>query len=267
MLTAFNAAHGLARFPIDVTQVAKEYSRNVFPEEPITTVEGQNFSNDFEGALVRNPISTNEWGIFYNSGLTSKGRINFTLAHELGHYLLHRQLLENEIFCAKSDMWAWNSEYGQMESQANEFASFLLMPLDDFRLQANSIKKPKVDDFAILAERYESSITATILKWLEITTKRAMLVVSKDGFIDWSWSSKPLLRSGVYFRAKQKTIELPAKSLAAQGQSIAAIEGDWLPAGIWADHEEVFETVLFSEFHNQAISLLVYPNIPPIFDQ
>ncbi|WP_417611269.1 ImmA/IrrE family metallo-endopeptidase [Parasphingorhabdus sp.] len=263
MLTAFNAAHGLDRFPINVGLVAQEYSKSVFPDEPITLVEGKNFTGSFEGALVRNPIKPKEWGIFYNSGLSSKGRINFTLAHELGHYLLHRALVINEISCSKTDMRAWDSEYGKMESEANEFASFLLMPLDDFRAQTKSWKVFRIRDFAALGTRYESSTTATILKWLEITTKRAMVVVSKDGFIDWSWSSKPLLKSGVYFRAKQETIPIPDKSLAAKGPSEISIDGEWLPEGVWADQEEVFETALFSDFHNQTISLLIYPNTPP----
>jgi hypothetical protein len=35
-------------------------------------------------------------------------------------------------------MLDWKSEHGQIEAQANTFASFLLMPLDDFREQIRS---------------------------------------------------------------------------------------------------------------------------------
>jgi Zn-dependent peptidase ImmA (M78 family) len=50
---------------------------------------------------------------------TSKGRINFTLGHELGHYLLHRHLSPEGFRCSSRDMLDWKSEHGQIEAQAN----------------------------------------------------------------------------------------------------------------------------------------------------
>lgn len=265
MVKAFKEAHGLDRFPIDVASIAREYTAHVFPDTPITIVDGQKFSSrKFEGALIPKPDKSGEWGIFYNSAITSSGRINFTLGHELGHYLLHRQLSGEPIYCAKSDMWSWDSAYGKMEAEANQFASYLLMPLDDFREQIKGLNKPTVQNFEEIRQRYDVSLTATILKWLEITSKRAMIVVSNNGFIDWSWSSKPLIRSNVYFRARQVTTPLPELSLANGGTSIPNPEvGTVLPAGIWAEKEDVYESVIFSEYHDMAISLLIYPNDPP----
>ncbi|WP_081851299.1 ImmA/IrrE family metallo-endopeptidase [Bradyrhizobium sp. URHD0069] len=248
----------LPRFPIDVAAIAQDYSRNVFPDSPITLVEGEKLGTKFEGALVPNPTNNGEWGIFYNSSIKSKGRINFTLGHELGHYLLHRENSSNPIFCSRRDMWAWDSEYGKIEAEANRFASQLLMPPDDFRVQTSEFRRPTLAQFEPLRDRYEVSLTAAVLKWLEITTRRAMIVVSKDGFIDWSWSSPPLLKSGVYFKARQQTIPLPAASLAALGPKAATSE--FLhPAGVWNGREPVFESVIFAEYHDMAISLLVYP--------
>jgi hypothetical protein len=62
---------------------------------------------------------------------------------------------------------------------------------------------------------HAASLTAAVLKWLETTTRRAMIVVSNDGLT--GWSSPPLLKSGVYFKARQQTTPLPAASLATQG--------------------------------------------------
>ena len=262
MVTAFCAIHGLPRFPIGVAAVAKGYSEQVFPDEPISLVQGGEFSSNFEGALKR-LANAGEWGIFYNSSIKSKGRQNFTLAHELGHYLLHRQKSLGDILCEKSDMWTWDTEYGQMEAEANQFASFLLMPRDDFDVQTTGFKRPQIEEFEVLRDRYEVSITAAILKWLEFTTRRAMIVVSRDGYIDWAWSSKPLLKSGVYFTPKQRTIELPEKALAATVSSEGFQSGVELPAGVWSQREDVFESVLTSEYHGQAISLLIYPKTPP----
>src|SRR5580658_6244810 len=93
--------HGLARFPIRVGDIARDFTANVYPKEPITLIEGRAFSKNFEGALIPNPDGSGEWGIFYNSNISSPGRVNFTLGHELGHYLLHRQLSGDPIYCAK----------------------------------------------------------------------------------------------------------------------------------------------------------------------
>src|SRR5262249_11780730 len=152
------------------------------------------------------------------------------------------------IFCSKRDMWAWDSVYGAREAEANRFASVLLMPFDDFRLQTETFRRPTLSDFEFLRDRYEVSITAAILKWLEMTTRRAMLVVSKDGFIDWSWGSTPLFKSGVFFRARQETIPVPERSLAANPQTALGNSAQH-PPGVWHPLESVFESVLFSEYH------------------
>jgi hypothetical protein len=255
LVKAAREIQGLPRFPIDVAAIARDYSRNVFPQQPITLVHGEALGDRFEGALVPNPKAKGEWGIIYNSSIKSKGRINFTLGHELGHYLLHRN--GEPIFCSKRDMWAWDSAYGAREAEANRFASLLLMPYDDFRAQTSEFRRPTLSDFEPLRDRYEVSLTAAILKWLEITRRRAMLVVSKDGFIDWSWGSTPLFKSGVFFRARQETIPVPARSLAASAKD-APGSGIQHPAGVWNDREPVFESVLFSEYHDMSLSLLIY---------
>jgi Thiamine pyrophosphate enzyme, C-terminal TPP binding domain/IrrE N-terminal-like domain len=233
----FHEAHGLDRFPIKIASIATEYSRNVFPDAPITKVEGIELSAKFEGMLLPHPNRNGEWGIIYNNSITSKGRINFTLGHELGHYLLHRHLSPEGFRCSSRDMLDWKSEHGQIEAQANTFASFLLMPLDDFREQIRS-QAITMALMRHLSDRYEVSITAAILKWLGITDKRAMIVVSKDGFIDWAWGSKRLFKSGIYYRARQETVPLPELSLAARRDpSIDAEIGFVHPKGVWVGNE------------------------------
>jgi hypothetical protein len=49
-------------------------------------------------------------GIIYNHAITSKGRINFTLAHEFGHYLIHRALYPNGFQCGQQQIVRWDSE-------------------------------------------------------------------------------------------------------------------------------------------------------------
>lgn len=247
---------GEPRFPIKIAEIAKDYTQNVFPRDPIVHVEGRNFKGKFEGALVRN--EDGQWGIFYDDGHSSKGRVNFTLAHEMAHYLAHRHLRGETFYCSRREMWAWDTEYGRMEAEANNFAAFVLMPPDDFREQTLEFRTPTLADFELLRERYEVSLTAVVLNWLKSTSCRAMLVVSKDGFIDWSWGSAPLFKSGVYFKAKQITTPVPRASIAGLGSS-SGISEIRHPVGVWHPDEPVFESVVFSEYHDMALSLLIYP--------
>lgn len=263
ILKAFQDIHGIDRFPVDVAAIAREYSKQVFPDEPITLIEGLVMSKNFEGMLIPSPHEKGEWGIFYNSAISSKGRQNFTLGHELGHYLLHRHQAPDGIQCSGRDMLDWKSEYAQKEAQANTFSSYLLMPLDDFRIQVNG-HKCSMEMMQHLSDRYAVSTTAAILKWLEITDQRAMIVVGKDGFIDWAWSSENLLKSGVFYRARKETTELPIQSLAVrQDMTIDNLIGIKHPKGVWSDKEEVEEMTIFADQHEMTISLLLYPKDPP----
>ncbi len=263
LVKIFHDAHGLDPFPIKVEPLAREYSRQVFPNEPITLVDGLELSGGFDGMLMPNPHVPGEWGIVYNKAIRSPGRINFTLAHELGHYLLHRHISPSGIQCGSREMLDWRSELGAIEAQANTFASFLLMPLDDFRRQVAG-ETTSLDLMRHLADRYEVSITAAILKWLDMTTQRAMLVVSRSGFIDWARSSDSLMKSGVFYRARQQITPLPEQSLAGgKGLAIGTYAETKHPRGVWPGNEDVHEMTIFSPTNEMTITLLLYPDDAP----
>lgn len=264
ILSLHQAAHGLPRFPIDVAALAQDFSQQVFPEAPITMVGGLELSKGVEGMLMPHPNGSGEWGIMYNETIRSKGRQNFTLAHELGHYLLHRQTNPGGLQCTNRNMADWDEARNKIEGEANTFASYLLMPLDDFRAQIKD-RAIDIDVMTELAERYAVSLTAAILKWMTITDKRAMIVVGKEGFIDWAWSSDPLIKSGIFYAARQTVIELPQASLAAREVDMdTGRNGHRHPAGVWLGSEPVHEMTVFSPSNDQmTISLLLYPDRAP----
>lgn len=255
-----NAVMGPDHFPIKVANVAKEYSVQRFPQDPIAVVRGDSLPG-FDGALYPAPAGKKGWGIIYNSAIRSKGRINFTLAHEFGHYLVHRLTHPEGIECGEKDVVRWDSAYGQIEHQANVFAANLLMPLDDYRRLIPANARIDMDMIAAATDRYEVSLTAAILRWLDYTERRAVLVVSRDGFIDWARSSPAALRTGAFFRTAQNTIPVPARSLAAHpstgGENMVA---EFEP-GIWFN-EPVKEFAVSSEEYGFVVSLLLLEAAP-----
>lgn len=251
-------------YPVKIQDIAADISKQFFPESPITRITGEDFAGAFEGALARIPNSGGEWGIAYNTAIKSTGRINFTLAHEFGHYLLHRSELQDGIRCKREDMFRWDSEYGKREAEANEFASYLLMPRNLFEKQMDS------GDLSLhllqhVADYFNVSLTAAILKWLSFTSDRAMLVVGKDGFVDWVWSSETLRKSGVYLQPKKQVIELPAQSLAAKNDpKLDNLAGISYEPGVWPFKEEVREMTIHADTYDMTITLLLFSKHPPV---
>ncbi len=259
-ITTVLRAAGVAAFPLDVRAVATGISKEKYPDAPITTIKGANLPG-FEGSLSPAPTGKLGWGIFYNSGIESRGRINFTLGHEFGHYMLHREAYPNGFQCSTEDLATWESEYAQRENEANEFAATLLMPLDDFRGQIDVRKRPDFNELGACAERYDVSLIASTLRWLQYTSRRAVLVVSRDGFVLWARSSKRALQSNLYFKTRDRPpIEIPPQSLAANTKSLAGSMGTCeLDADVWL-HQPCTEYVLLSGQYDFTLSLLQFPD-------
>lgn len=204
---------GNVRFPVNVKQVALELTPS-FNADPITAVRGESFKS-IDGALVRHS-NKKEWGILFNTKITHPGRVNFTLAHELGHYMVHRHTIASDrIECGQRDMLDENSGQRNIEAEANTFAANLLMPNHDFREQADG-QPFSFDMMSHCADRYGVSLTAAVLKWLDFTKRRAIALLSEEGGMHWSKSTNKAFRSGRYFATRQGYNEVPEASMAAQ---------------------------------------------------
>jgi len=262
LTTILNVLGGDDRFPVKVKEFACDYSRQIFPDDPISLIKGDSLPG-FEGGLFKAPIGEIGWGIIYNSDIASIGRINFTLAHEFGHYLLHRQDYPNGIECRIEDMEHWESDYRQIEQQANDFAASLLMPFDDFRCQISADDKPGLDDIGVCADRYGVSLIAATLRWLQYTKRRAILVKSIDGFIDWARSSEPAFKSGTYFKTTDRLpIEIPGVSLPILTNRLNGGRGMVEHgSGVWLN-EPCVEYTIVSEHYDFSLSLLQLGDAP-----
>lgn len=254
---------GQERFPVDVAKLAIEYSKEVFPTDPITKVIRRPFDG-FEGALIPRGGDSKEWGIGYSSKITSTGRANFTLAHEFGHYLLHREKYPEGLRCTPEQMGQWDNEYNRVEAEANKFAAGLLMPLDDFRKQLPPKSTADLQKLGDCAERYQVSLMAATLRWLSYTQRRAMLVVSREGYILWARSSEAALKSGAYIKVSgldPKPIPVSSPIICKSG-SIGLANAVQHDAGVWLG-EPVSEHSMVSERYDIGLSLLNFGNDGP----
>lgn len=73
-------------------------------------------------------------------------RVRFTLAHEVGHLVMHRELFQSHRF---STVVEWKGfikdfpekEYGYLETQANNFAGALLVPTEPLKSEYAKARK------------------------------------------------------------------------------------------------------------------------------
>jgi hypothetical protein len=114
------------------------------------------------------------------------GRKRFTLAHEIGHYVLHKHDPHGRF-----DTWhqfaIWNE--ANEEAEANVFAAEALMPdyLFTPRLKRQSPSFRNLDE---LAQEFAASRLATALQYVHYCHEQVALVFSLDGLVVWSKASK-----------------------------------------------------------------------------
>jgi Zn-dependent peptidase ImmA (M78 family) len=144
--------HGIVAPPVPVERMARKLGAQV----RYAPLDG-----DLSGmATVQSGICV----IGINS-LHPPQRQRFTLAHELGHFRLHREDLENEIHLDRGSLRRdWLSSLGvdRREMEANAFASELLMPtaLLQQTLSGRSIDFEDEDEVGLLARRFKVSPAA-----------------------------------------------------------------------------------------------------------
>ena len=211
-----NTVLGKERFPVNVEELIYEYSGNY--SDPVTKIRKVSLEG-FEG-MLRPSKKKSEWHILYNENPMYIGRERFTLAHEFCHYLLDRTPLnenikgrENfEFHCNPLNQDQWNELEREREQKADTFASYLLMPIDDFRNQSEG-HSIDMELFKHITDRYGVSLTAAILKWIEFTDKMAAMIISRDGFALWGRASSSALKRGVLIRSG---MEIPENSFLAR---------------------------------------------------
>lgn len=83
-------------------------------------------------------------------------REQFTLAHELGHYVLHGDKLEPQDLSTE--------EYRAIEKEADLFASAFLLPDETFSADVKSIKRDNLLDYLPLKTSWNVSVAAMIVR-------------------------------------------------------------------------------------------------------
>ncbi len=131
------------------------------------------------GRLIR---YSNKGIITVNAQIKEEGKKRFVAAHELGHFEIHKKLDQINI-CTDEDLLDWYKT-SSLELESNAFAAELLMPETIFKNVCVGTK-PNFEIVRELAFKFNTTITATTLRYVEIGPYPCAIIVSKDQKISW----------------------------------------------------------------------------------
>jgi len=137
-----------------------------------------------DGKIIRGNKTTL---IKVNSNIPYEERVRFTIAHEVGHYLLHEKL---EVHNENHNTLNWfkdtekQAQMGIQEFEANEFASELLIPrkliIEEY---GNESFSPQLIEK--ISKRFKTSITSTIFKYCKLNLHPILIAFIRNGNIEY----------------------------------------------------------------------------------
>jgi hypothetical protein len=225
---------GPATYPIDLPRSICEIV-NKFCDGDQLTLETRRLDG-LDGALVR--TGEKSWCAVINENIRNLGRKNFTVAHEIGHFVGHRHLGKD---FQDSTQHLHDFANDPLEKEANEFAAQLLMPQDIIRPYAK--KAFDISNLSEVVDELAVSKQAAGLRWIDVSTKLVGFVVARDGFVNWGRASGAALKRSVFFKSGSALPDLSA-TLAAQKSKRSLSQHH--SAGVWHEGMRCKEDVHFA---------------------
>lgn len=136
--------------------------------------------NNCDGKII---FGNSKTIIKVNSQIQFPERKRFVIAHEVGHLIMHKNMQLPEDTFANFNIIAGMEKAmksGIQELEANEFASELLMPEKLFIKEASG-KKFSPLLIKKLAERFNTSLTATVFRYLQFDLHPICIVFIENG--------------------------------------------------------------------------------------
>jgi hypothetical protein len=211
----------------------------------IVEVNGISSSN-FEGILVTDGAKTKGTIAYNDGGLQERQR--FTIAHEIGHFLIPTHNASAQ--CAKADMSVLKSADARKskEAEANRFAACLLMPAKLYLADMRALGAPETAHILTLASRYCVSKEAAARRFTDLSEHSCAVIFSLNGMVRSYCKSANF----PYLTIKQKE-RLPSGCLSAAVNLAAGVMSEWEEAtpDTWMDRSPRGKTV-YEQFLQQA---------------
>jgi hypothetical protein len=137
-----------------------------------------------EGSVARLVVFGQRAIITVSDRIRELGRKRFAIAHELGHFEMHREINDLNLCLEKDIELRWRKREDDPEHEANEFASGLLMPAKLFTPRCDK-KSPSLALIETLANEFTTTLTATSVRYVELSRQPCAVVYSEARQIKW----------------------------------------------------------------------------------
>lgn len=237
--------------PLELSLEVIVRSKNVIlQEEEIDGADGRILMNDDLAVIT------------IDSNIKFESKRRFVIAHELGHFLLHRG--HNKLF--KDDNESLNYWYqnnsNSVEVEANEFAAELLMPAKLFYNKCKGKQfGPEIIDN--LAERFQVSKTASILRFVQKGNYPVCVIYCTDNKMKW-WKKSEDFRYYLQFNYNSPP---PSGSVVEElftqnthyfedERKQQVLKSTWFDLGYEEQDVFVYEFCLHAKSYNYSLSVI-----------
>jgi Zn-dependent peptidase ImmA (M78 family) len=191
----------------------------------------------------------------------SRARQRFSAAHELGHWMCDRGKVA--FACNESSFGEWD-RHGP-EQWANRYAGDLLLPSFMFKPRAHG-HPPTFATVKSLADAFETSLTATAIRLVELGSFPSMLVCNGPTGRRWFIRS-PILPAKIWPLSRPGRGATAARLLEEAGAMVVATEvdaDDWIenPVCDYCVFEDSFRVT-----NGLVLSLLWWKDESPLLDE
>jgi Zn-dependent peptidase ImmA (M78 family) len=179
----------------------------------------------FEGALVTD--GDKKEGVILVRVGRSENRRRFTIAHELGHFLIPYH--DPRQMCTAADLSESrrDTSHRRKESEANRFAAGLLMPKHKFEEDLQKLGDADIAHAQMLSDKYKVSLEATINRYADLTDDACAFVFARHGIVRYIRPSRDFPRVALR----------PGQPLPSQSLSAAPRAGALRVPSVWAEND------------------------------
>jgi len=223
--------------------VAEEFGFTTFPVEPRQIAHKKDIvveAKDLTGCCGCLIYHDGMFAIAHSSSLANAGMVNFTIAHELGHYFLegHATELFHGVDGAHQSAGAFQSQ-DPREREADRFAVGLLLPEGLFRRKMNACDGG-LQGIKALQSICGTSLTSTAIRFATLAEEPVAVIVARDARVEYCFMSDALreirelqwLKKGSSISRESVTAELSSNRERIERAEV--IEG-WSSFDLWFD--------------------------------
>lgn len=193
----------------------------------------------FEAALITDSVKSQ--GVILVAEGRSRQRRRFSIAHELGHFLIPTHRAGPVGFqCAPRDLVqgrpASDDARVRMEFEANQFAGLLLVPPPKLRVELGKADAPDLEQMVRLAQQFDVSKEVMARAYVEHSHATVAVIIARHGTVVRSIRRQ----KDTPWLAVQLGKKLPSGSMAARNWPLpgAISEADVCDPLVWLEPKD-----------------------------